>query len=80
MIINDFYTREVEVYRDPEFTISINKETGEEKLKLAEPKDEEQIKVHILIDPLGHLVKPACLYLYWKKDEEQAARQTRFWT
>lgn len=71
MIINDFYTREVEVYRDPEFAISINKETGEEKLKLAEPKDKEQIKVHILIDPLGHLVKPACLYLYWKKDEEQ---------
>lgn len=67
MIINDFYTQEVEVYRDPELAISINKETGEEKLKLAESKDEEQIKVHILIDPHGYLVKPACLYLKPKR-------------
>ncbi len=72
MIVNDFYVREVEVHRDPELTFSIDKETGEEQLKLSEHTDRETIKVHVLIDPEGSLVKAACLYLYWKKDEEQA--------
>lgn len=72
MIANDFYIRKVSVYRDPELSLSVDEETGEESLTLSEPEDQEKIDVHILIDPEGRLVKPACLYLYWKKDEEQA--------
>lgn len=72
MIINDFCIREVIVYRDPELSLSVDKETGEETLKLLEPENQEQIAVHVLVDPDGRLVKPVCLYLYWKKDEEQA--------
>nr|WP_172694462.1 hypothetical protein [Escherichia coli] len=72
MIVNDFCIREVKVYRDPELALSIDKETGEEILKLAELENQEKIAVQVLLDPEGRLVKPACLYLYWKKDEEQA--------
>ncbi|WP_337916494.1 site-specific integrase [Vibrio cholerae] len=72
MIVNDFCIREVKVYLDPELSLSVDKETGEEILKLAEPENQEKIAVHVLLDPEGRLVKPACLYLYWKKDEEQA--------
>ncbi|MBY7860988.1 hypothetical protein KW419_22460 [Vibrio fluvialis] len=68
MIVNDFCIREVKVYRDPELSLSVDKETGEEILKLAEPENQEKIAVHVLLDPEGRLVKPACLYLYWKKD------------
>ncbi len=72
MIDNDFYIREVNVYRDPELSLSIDKETGEETLKLAARENQEEIAVHVLVDPDGSLVKPVCLYLFWKKDEEQA--------
>lgn len=72
MIVNDFCIREVSVYRDPELSLSVDRETGEETLKLAEPDNQEKIAVHVLVDPDGRLVKSACLYLYWKKDEEQA--------
>lgn len=72
MIVNDFCIRKVGVYRDPELSLSVDKETGEETLKLAEPGNQEKITVHVLVDPDGLLVKPVCLYLYWKKDEEQA--------
>ncbi|MDW7551501.1 site-specific integrase [Pseudoalteromonas peptidolytica] len=72
MIDNDFCIREVNVYRDPELTLSIDKETGEETLKLAARENQEEIAVHVLVDPDGSLVKPVCLYLFWKKDEEQA--------
>ena len=71
MIVNDFCIREVIVYRDPELSLSVDKDTGEETLKLVEPEHQEQIAVHVLVDPAGRLVKPVCLYLYWKKDEEQ---------
>jgi len=70
--MNDFCIQEVCVYRDPELSLSVDRLTGEERLRLAEHKDQERITVHVLIDPSGQLVKPACLYLYWKKDEEQA--------
>ncbi|MDE1238841.1 MULTISPECIES: tyrosine-type recombinase/integrase [Vibrio] len=72
MIDNDFCIREVNVYRDPELSLSIDKETGEETLKLAARENQEEIAVHVLVDPDGSLVKPVCLYLFWKKDEEQA--------
>ncbi|MCF6437695.1 site-specific integrase [Pseudoalteromonas sp. MMG022] len=72
MIDNDFCIREVDVYRDPELSLSIDKETGEETLKLAARENQEEIAVHVLVDPDGSLVKPVCLYLFWKKDEEQA--------
>lgn len=72
MIDNDFFIREVNVYRDPELSLSIDKETGEETLKLAARENQEEIAVHVLVDPDGSLVKPVCLYLFWKKDEEQA--------
>ena len=77
MIINDFYTREVEVYRDPELTILIEKETGEEKLKFAEPKDEEQAKITA--------TEALLLYLrflhqnqlnYWKSPHSKNRQQT----
>lgn len=72
MIVNDFCIREVRVYRDPELSLSVDKETGEETLKLAVPENQEKIAVQVVLDPYGRLVKPVCLYLYWKKDEEQA--------
>jgi len=72
MIDNDFCIREVKVYRDPELSLSIDKETGEETLKLAARENQEEIAVCVLVDPDGSLVKPVCLYLFWKKDEEQA--------
>jgi len=68
---NDFCIREVEVYPDPALSILIDRESGEEKIVLAEPSIKELIKVHVLINPEGSLVKSVCLYLYWKKDEEQ---------
>ena len=42
MIVNDFCIREVKVYRDPELSLSVDKETGEEILKLAEPENQEK--------------------------------------
>lgn len=56
MIANDFYIREVSVYRDPVLSLSVDEDTGEENLTLAEPEDQEKIDVHILIDPEGRLV------------------------
>ncbi|MBO2630993.1 hypothetical protein I6M48_00545 [Shewanella algae] len=50
MIVNDFCIREVKVYSDPELALSIDKETAEEILKLAEPEYQEKIAVQVLLN------------------------------
>ncbi|CCO50383.1 hypothetical protein VIBNISOn1_p0220 [Vibrio nigripulchritudo SOn1] len=69
----------------PSCLYTIDKESGEETLKLAIRDNHEEIAVHVLVDPDDSLVKPVCLYLFWKKDEEQAkstatdAKALLFW-
>lgn len=68
----DYYIREIKVFSDPELRISKSTNSGERKLELLHNESSKEIEIHVLVDPNGRLVKTACLYLYWKKDEEQA--------